>query len=580
LTLIQQGANMLIDTYAGGIHVDGVGDVSGPEGRYDMGGRGDTPQKILYGAWKLGRDPKYAWMLRHIYEIPDFVSHEDRKKINEDSGKLKRDPRFSLKSRALEGFGTAILEGNTGSDDFRMRNSLVMRTGYGAGHSHSDQLNIEYFSRGVVAVPEFGGRGGYGVPATTAAQSHWLATVDGRTGYAGWTSLVAHLPETPCAEGWWQERGAEVRRFVSLVDAGDGNAYIFDVIRAKGGKERTYYFHGNETEPVDVEGIKSSRTAPNLPTAGAGDDEIDSLIQEMKKDSSGKAQFTWNPSMFSHNLDATDKETKIPGDVYQAVWPMKKSMEERIQRRSMSFDFAAGEKPTLVPVQNTPRIFTRLMLFGAKGMKNKMFIASSDQVNYRIPCIQVTDERKPEDSSVFLSLVDCFSGKPVVQSARRVTVSGSDSAATALEVEIGKERLDTLVQSEMIDAVHAVKGKHPLSAAGRFAFLSMDGKQPRAGSLVNGTRLDAANGIGLRLEIPAYEATVAEVDYNRRLITLDRKIPASLVRGSCFIIGSEPFQVSDVSDGEKGTVLHFEKSALAVQAPLFTVHKNAAVGIH
>ena len=56
-----------------------------------------------------------------------------------------------------------------------------------------------------------------------------------------------------------------------MIDAGDDDAYLFDVVRAHGGKNRTYWFHGNQTTNVDADAVAASATPENV-IANDGED--------------------------------------------------------------------------------------------------------------------------------------------------------------------------------------------------------------------------------------------------------------------------------------------------------------------
>ncbi len=418
--ILHQAALWLIEPYTAGVHVNGVGDVSGPTGTPTMtyGEEPETAQMVLLEAWRHYGDARFAWMLDRVYGLPDYATKADAEAVRAAARAIPQDPRQTLPSRALEGFGVGILENRVGEPDFRRRTGVVMRAGYGAGHSHADSLNLEVFSKGLVALPEFGGRPGYGKPPTTAPESHCLVTVDGRVRTAT-LNLVAHLPGVPCMEAGFGggEKEIAARRFVALVDGPGDEAYLFDVVRASGGRERTYWFHGQQTEAMETPDAVEYYEKKGAQKKQAADAMADLLGEEAAK--APRPPFRYSQQAFAHNLLPADNG-RVPGDLYQAVWPLDRVMEERMVGRLRMFPSERGKRLDAAFDKNAPRKFTRLFLSGSEGRRVKTVVATSEQVEYRILCVGVTEEKAPEAVSVFPAVIEPFAGEPFLSGVQRL----------------------------------------------------------------------------------------------------------------------------------------------------------------
>lgn len=576
--ILHQAAQWLIEPYTAGIHINGVGDVSGPLGYPTMTvGEGERPEAVLFEAWRHYGDARFAWMVENVYGYPDYATREDMEKVRAAAAPIKQDPRQTLPSRALAGFGVGILENHVGEPDFRKRTGVVMRAGYGSGHSHDDSLNLEVFSKGFVALPEFGGRPGYGNPPTGAAQSHCLATIDGRTRTAA-MSFIADLPGSSCMEAGFGggEKEIAARRFVALIDGAGDDAYIVDVLRAWGGRERTYWFHGHQTEAVETPDATDFYVKKGAEKKKAADDIADLLGDEAAK--MPRPPFRYSQQAFAQSVLKMDKDT-VHGDVYQAVWPMDRVMEERIVGRWRMFPSPRGQKLEAAYDANSPRKFTRLFLAGSEGRKVKTVVAKSEQVEYRIVCAGITEEKAPETVSVFPAVIEPFTGTPFISAVQRLPVKPSERGQpVAMSVSVGKTRQDVIYQSSDETVRGRVEARGGIDATARFAFVSFDESGPRACTLAGGTEA-VGKGIGLRVKASQYEAVMAAVDHSKREVKLDRVLPASLLVNAMALMGRgwEAFDIDRAEQRDGATVLHFTKTAETYRAPVFLVRNGREV---
>ncbi|MEI6423404.1 MAG: hypothetical protein WCP55_14380, partial [Lentisphaerota bacterium] len=70
----------------------------------------------------------------------------------------KREDPSKYPSRVIEGFGAVVLEDGQDQANPRAKRAVATHTGIGRGHSHQDQLNLEFFAHGVRLMPDLGGR--------------------------------------------------------------------------------------------------------------------------------------------------------------------------------------------------------------------------------------------------------------------------------------------------------------------------------------------------------------------------------------------------------------------------------------
>jgi hypothetical protein len=179
-------------------------------------------------------------------------------------------PEPPLRSRVMDGVGFVFLESRPEAPDARRRTGIALRYGYGRGHHHQDNLNIEMFARGLSMAPELGYPcWAHPMGSTSHVAHHNTGMIDRSPQYSGAIAhgtleLFAGAPEASFADVSAAPAGFPhrvYRRAVCLADAPGGNAYLVDILRLAGGKVRTCCFHGPAHD-----GFQS-----NLPFAPAGE---------------------------------------------------------------------------------------------------------------------------------------------------------------------------------------------------------------------------------------------------------------------------------------------------------------------
>lgn len=156
-------------------------------------------------------------------------------------------------SRVMDGVGFALLESRSHESELRRRAGVALRYGYGLGHHHQDNLNIELWAHGLCIAPELGYPcWAHPMGDTTHVAHHNTGLIDHQPQYAGGIGkgaleLFAGAPEASFAEVSAEPGGFPnrmYRRAVCLADAPGGNVYLLDILRLAGGRIRTHCLHG------------------------------------------------------------------------------------------------------------------------------------------------------------------------------------------------------------------------------------------------------------------------------------------------------------------------------------------------
>ena len=117
--------------------------------------------------WNWTKDPAFAALLRYS-DKPTNYTPDEWKEIDKSASTLSRMPSFSQSSRFVPNW-CGILETGKKHDDFRFRQSAMVRVGYGYGHHHEDSLDLQLCANGLPFVVDSGQRPGYCSPSSGAS---------------------------------------------------------------------------------------------------------------------------------------------------------------------------------------------------------------------------------------------------------------------------------------------------------------------------------------------------------------------------------------------------------------------------
>jgi len=520
-----------------------IGDVGGPNPRRRWKWSLDPNAREGFAwAWQTTDDRRYAWMLRNVFGRAGEEAETWRG--IEAAAESVRDPRVHLESGVLGGFGLAILRDDPDTTDFRRKRALLVRAGVGSGHAQSDTLDLNLFMHGICMVPDMGGRsrGQYGHPSCHTTYVHNVVEVDGKSHNDG--------PLNSTSVGWIDcfkpNLGAQFliasarscshpyltryQRDTALVCVDppsadldrSPNSYVFDVFRVAGGQTHTWCFHGNEPDNFQT----------NVVLKSAEDEWAQNYLR-------------------GHGGDS--RRQGIAEEVVEATWWIGRKIEKSILREE--FD------------ENSPQKAVKMSLFGHPGarvMVGNFYAKKARKLD--IPCLYVQEPSEGKTrSSAFASIIEPYAGDPFIKTKRRLHVEGPGKgaeAAVAAAVETANGHHDLLFSDGAGAETCSIEGG--TEVVGRFAFYSEDEDGFRLLHLVGGKSFE--NG-AIRTETAErkYDATIQEIDYEAGAFTVDKTLPAELLRGERMRLGNAShacdYQIRDAAREGKGTKIAWHKSA-------------------
>jgi len=470
----------------------------------------DFADSIRFAFARTG-DPRMAWLMKNALGR-GRESDEQWARV-EQAAAGQRDPQLASTSRNLESFGLAILEAGSELDDFTRKRALTFRHGAGKGHAHADALSLEFYSHGVRAVPDTGNRGG--APHPGHMNAHLGITIDDlpmrntteiNVGGTAWTTAFQPAAGAQYVAG--QARFAacpQVTRYerqAALIDIGGRDAsYVFNVLRAAGGRLHTWSTHG----PARSAAEKPVFNVPMQPlSSAAGQKALMGHLDPME----GRAD-----------------------PVLQATWQMSREFEERMLQSAF--------------VKDAAPLFVRSTLLGHEG--DAVFAGDSDpqakglegsQYLCTIGFLHVQHGGGDGLETVWPQLIEAYRGEePEIVSARLLPATPADASADApvgVEIRLASGQRD-LILSDGHGRREVKVGRATLN--GQFGFISYDDQGLRLAHLVGGVLLTDGR-LTIRAANPGYAARITAVDYAANHITVDPPLPAGMLDGQELLIGA------------------------------------------
>lgn len=595
---ISAAASTLLDAELAGGYSVNFGDASGNiwEGRALV--NANLVEQQLNGewaglAWRLTGDARYAWLLTNVFGRSDQDDAAWQKIV--EAATSSGDPRLHTSSRVLGGLGEAILERGTQFSDYRLKEAVLLRTGSGQGHAHSDALDLNYFALGARMAVDTATRSEgqlWSEPPSMVSMLHNTVEVDGK--YHPWRAEEGWpAGNFGGAEAWIETfkplgdvqfmAGAAIsnahrdvtlfRREVAHIGVETGRAspqpvpahitrdtklpndivlprsYIFDVFRVAGGRWHTWAFHGAVSDEFQVNSELHA-----LPADAAQDTQIDKLSR-----------------IYLRKLYAPQVGTSK--EVVEATW--------RLSRTGAKYLTEKGEVETQPGEQNmlgvnfdeaAPRRYTRVSLLGHAG--NPVLVGNpySQGYKYLFPFLWVQlrgDETGRE--SVFPAIIEAYQGEPTVVSKRLLPVENNETdarRAVAVEVKTRNGHTDICYSGGRPDRVRGVAGINRMS--GEFAYLSRDTNGLRAAALVGG-RVLQAEGLSIQTEVAKRAAKIIAVDYSKRQVTLDMTLPVTMVGQQAFIFNENhrtSYSIEKVENAGGHAVVTFTRTALMARSAI------------
>ena len=422
----------------------------------------DAIARALYRAGK----PKVELFEPNVWD--EVVAHAER-----------IGPAEPLQSRVMDGVGFVMLESRADAEDVAERAGLALRYGYGRGHQHEDNLNVEFFARGFSVTPELGYPcWAHPMGSTSSVAHHITGMIDYGPQYQGFISrgtleAFGGAPEASFADVSAQPDGFPnrfYRRAICLADAPGGNVYVLDIFRMAGGATRTWCFHGPAHDDFDA----------SLQFAPTGEAALQ--LQKMGR------------NMASNIVEPADAYAE--SDVW-AEWSHDQSADR-----------------------------LRVDVLGEPGRRYLTALCAKTD----IPPIRYlfAEDSADDGASEFVSVWQPYGEEagPFIERIQRLPVDGdadeAEFAPVAVRVTLTGGQVDTFIYSLDPNAELRVG---EIEFSGSFGYWSEQDGQPRAAHLVNGRYLRQGEA-GLALDLPRFEATVTELDLAERTLTLDRELPA------------------------------------------------------
>jgi len=489
------------------------GDDGDPFGdrRIDLGGEFDRAFRVACRALKTDDLARYLYARGR--NGPELFEEDIWPEIEARGAKLGPAP--PLQSRVMDGVGMAFLESRADAKDLEDRAAVCLRYGYGWGHSHHDNLNVEMWAKGVPIAPELG----YPVWAhpmgsTTRTVHHNTGMIDRQTQYRGSTSkgtlhLFAGAPEASFAEVSARPDNFPnryYRRAVALLDAPDNDVYLFDVFRMAGGRVRTFCLHG---PPYD--------------------DFTTSLPFGPKE----KEPYLGN---------VIEPQTAESGDPVHADWKyLQKDLHLRVHllpqpgRRYITAGFG---KPDAPPIR---------------------FLMAEDE--------------QAEGGSEFVALWEPYADRKVIQRIERLPVtSGKEPEGfqpVVLQVTLSGGQTDTILYSAVPTRLKA----GDIEFEGTFGYYSEINGRFRCLHLVNGRRLTKA-GVGVRDLETLFRAKIVAMDPHHKTIQLRCPLPKGDPVGSLLYIGGKHRTVYHIARVIDSHTLQIDYNPIIFRSKVETFEKD------
>jgi hypothetical protein len=348
-------------------------------------------------------------------------------------------------------------------------------------------------------------------------------------------------------------------RQTAMIDVGDAESYLFDVVRVRGGKTHAYCL--NAFPGAFASNLKMK---PVPATAGPAANEC-----------------------LAGYYDATQSAGLNP-PVIQGDWMMAPLLQKHYQDQDLAMTSPADQARYLQDKQyrcnqyDSNRVTTtRLSLLGHE--KDLALVGHWSTVRPDLDYWNLYVQSRQDQGgleNVYPAIIETFAGNPFLAEKRLAGVSPPQKgaeAAVGLEVRTPDGRTDLLYSSVKPGDVATVAGK--VSMSGKFAMVSRDGQGIRQISIVGGSELKGDDFL-LKPDRATYAATILAADYDKSCITVDAALPATALKGAYLHIPVDwkihTVKLEDLKPAGARTTLFYDRQAKIYQANLRAVdeHEN------
>ena len=409
---------------------------------------------------------------------------------------------FKLKCEHLGRYGQAVLQ----TENPENGRAIWIHYGYGKGHSHHDCLNLGLYAKNIDMLPDLGYpeyTGGWPKRHAWTANTishNTLLVNETQSGYspAGKVNLFTVNPPVriiDVSSKTAYEGIKTYRRTVALIDISKDDSYVFDVFRARGGRNHRLSYHGPAGVAM-VEGIELKRQ-PKGTFAGP---EV-----EFAKLDGEKSDF-YKTSGFTYLYDIERAEHSV--DNYFTVDWKAEDKRGRIKE---------SDEPHLRLHALTP--CDEVALASGDPPQNKS--GNPRRLRYLI------QSRLGENmESQFVTLLEPYNKTPFIRQVRRLKVEHEAdlNSVVAVAVELEDRMTDILISCEEPTQVKVEGG---VEFDGQLGMIRLVGDEVKFMRMSN-ARLLKIKGIELTSDVAAYKGKVTRVDASdpeKNLVFLEPALP-------------------------------------------------------
>ena len=449
-------------------------------------------------AYKLFRDPKFAWALAHSSWQPSKDFPFTRQEIEAEAAKWPDD--WNDASSLHDGYGIGILRGGKGD----AKRALWVHHGHARGHLQNDLMDIGLAGHQGVLLSHMGYPRNWG-HWEHSWSSHHVARQFPYVGQIGRAEFLvdagkAHVAEVRATAGqngdYWQ------RRTAALVDVSPDQFYCVDFYRISGGEDHWWAFHGQEGD-VSTGGI--DLTKQETGTLAGPDVPYGDAAWLKANGCSLHSTYGWQGMnfVFPHLYNVERGLAKKP---WWIDWKLK--TEDDLHMRLTVVEATGGEGSEPVEVNITD---------GTSPAGGKP---------YEMKWVMLHNRGEDVARTQVLSLIEPYLKASVIQKVTPLELSGGDKSglgAVACRIEL-PGGVDTVFCAS--DPTVEYTTTDGFRFKGRFGLWREKDGKPVGGTLVGGTLL-AKGDVQIETENPEFRGRIVEVDRDNETVTVS-SCPASL----------------------------------------------------
>ena len=462
--------------------------------------------------YKLYGDPRMAGLAWHyangdINKLRGTIFEKDPMAVGARIAEAAKAHPFRLKCEHLGRYGQAVLQTETKTNG----RALWIHYGYGLGHSHHDSLNLGLYAKNVDMLPDLGYPEYTGPwPKRHAWTAHTIShntlmVNETRGGSGGKIDLFAVRPPLRVidvsSKTAYGGKLDTYRRTAALIDVSDHDSYVFDVFRARGGKNHRLSYHGPGAAAA-VEGIELTKQAKGT---FAGEDV------EFAQFYDGKPGWGYSGSGFMYLYDV-ERSREPVANYFTVDWKAGAGHT----RGSIKGRIRGSHEPHLRLHALTSCDEVALATGNPPEKKH-----NPERLRYLI------HSRLGENmQSQFVTVLEPYDKTPFIRRVRRLKVEhkADPNSVAAVAVELQDGTTDIVISCEEPTRVGVEGG---IEFEGRFGMVRLVGDEVKCMRMSN-ARLLKVKDLVLTANVAAYKGKVTKVDATdpeNNLVFLEPPLP-------------------------------------------------------